>query len=271
MAASQGAPPDDGVTQFFQTVERYEQVISLDLEATRTEARAATVQAEVQRWKAETHIKEALSQARISTIDLVEELLYQGIRADDLAHWQKVPSEAGVGLEKLAADLEEYSNIQALAASQQKRGEELQIEKTQLEAQVRALSQERDNAHQAITAVEDKALKEGKAAERQAMKHLDSLVSDATNYGHLKKEAAELGEWIRAAPLPVPRSTPWSDGSHCGNLETDGFGQNGGAPGRSSLPPPAPWPASAEPLADLIFQRILNLTPFLLLTFRSLV
>ena len=30
---------------------------------------------------------------------------------------------------------------------------------------------------------------------------MDSLVKDATNYSYLKKEAEELGEWIRAAKL----------------------------------------------------------------------
>ncbi len=47
----------------------------------------------------------------------------------------------------------------------------------------------------------DKALKQVKAAEEQARKHVDSLVRDATNYSYLKKEAEELGEWIRTAQL----------------------------------------------------------------------
>ena len=74
IAASQAAPPEDGLAQFFQTIERYGRVISFHLEATRAEARAAQAKAETVRWEAEVDAREVRSKARIAVIDLVENL-----------------------------------------------------------------------------------------------------------------------------------------------------------------------------------------------------
>ena len=46
VAAAQGEPPELGVAQFFQTVERYERVVSFDLETTRAGARVAQAEAD---------------------------------------------------------------------------------------------------------------------------------------------------------------------------------------------------------------------------------
>ncbi len=201
VAASQGALPEEGVAQFFETVERYEQVVSLDLEARRAEARAAQVESEAERWETEAATRMAQSQARISVIDLVEDLLGKGIKGDDFIIWAAIIEKAGVSVEELAESLEAYGDVQALAAAREVRSEEIQTEITGLEAQVLALAQERDATHQAIIAVNDKALKQVKAAEEQARQHVDSLVRDATNYSYLKKEAEELGGLIGDAQL----------------------------------------------------------------------
>ena len=201
VAASQGAPPGEGVAQFFRTVDRYEQVISLDMETSSAEARVATARAEIERWEAEARSKEAKSQARIYTIDLTEELLAQGVMADDLPHWQRVLSEAGVAPEKLATHLEEYASQEALIQARREEAEQLQSEVSQLESQVKALGQERDSVHSAIEAVRDKALKQVRAAENQAKKQVDAMFRDATELGRARKETAALGEWIEAAQL----------------------------------------------------------------------
>ena len=76
----------EGVAQFFETVSSYEQIVSLDLEAKRAEVEAES----------------AKSEARVSTIDLVKKLLSQGVRAQDLPHWQGVLNKAGVTAKELS-------------------------------------------------------------------------------------------------------------------------------------------------------------------------
>jgi len=41
LAANQGAVPEEAVAEFFRTIQRYERIVSLDLEARRAESRAA--------------------------------------------------------------------------------------------------------------------------------------------------------------------------------------------------------------------------------------
>ena len=53
VAASQSEPPEEGVAQFFETVERYKKVVSLGLETKRAESRAEKAKAEAERWGAE--------------------------------------------------------------------------------------------------------------------------------------------------------------------------------------------------------------------------
>ena len=90
LAANQGAVPEEAVAEFFRTIQRYEQVVSLDLEATRAESRAAQAKAEAERWEADAEAKKVQSKARISVIDLVEDMLAQGIKGDDFISWATI-------------------------------------------------------------------------------------------------------------------------------------------------------------------------------------
>ena len=199
VAAKQGGPPEEGVAQFFQTMDRFEQIISFDLEAQRSESRAALAKTEVTRLESELNARLVQSTARISVIDLVQGLLDRGFKAADFADWSSVIERSGVTVDELAGFLEEYSSIEVLSAARQARVEELQTEVTGLEAQVKGLCKERDNVHAAISAVKDRALQEVKSAEKQARKHVDAMFQEAVAYGDLKKEAAELGELINSA------------------------------------------------------------------------
>ena len=201
LAANQGAVPEEAVAEFFRTIQRYEQVVSLDLEATRAESRAAQAKAEAERWEADAEAKKVQSKARISVIDLVEDMLAQGIKGDDFISWATIIEKAGLSVEELAESLEEYSTIQALSADREREAEEKQKKVTGLEAQVLGLAQERDSAHSAIEAVRDKALKQVRTAEKQAKQQVDSLFRDAVELGRAREEAAALGEWIEAAQL----------------------------------------------------------------------
>lgn len=88
-AGSQGLPPDQGITQFFENLDPYRQIVGLDLEANRAQARCDQARADAQRWEAEARAKEAHSKARSSAIDLTEKLLDQGGRPETC------PSRAG--------------------------------------------------------------------------------------------------------------------------------------------------------------------------------
>ena len=201
VAATQGAPPEEGVSQFFQTVERYERIVSLDLEARRAESRAATAQGDAARWESEAKGAETRSKARIEAINLMGELLAQGVKGDDLSNWGRILGQVGVNPERLSKYLDQYASIEALAQTRQERADELQIESSGLESQVTALSQERDNLATAIQAVQDQGLRQIKRASNHVTKMMDSLVQEAAEVGRLRAEASDLGVWVEAARL----------------------------------------------------------------------
>lgn len=201
IAASQGGTSEEGVAQFFQTVERYEHVLSLDLEAQRVEARMETSRIEAQRWEAEARSKESQSKARISTIDLMEKLLDQGVKADDLPHWQGILMKAGVSVEELATALEQYASLESLVQGKQKEAVDLEHDVSESKVQVQAVAQERADIHRAIVALKDRAVSEMTVVEKRAQQHVDSLVREATAVGQMRAEAADLGEYLEAARL----------------------------------------------------------------------
>jgi len=201
IAASQGAPPEQGVAQFFKTVERYETIITLDLEATRAESRAATAQADAARWEAEAKSAEIRSKARVEAIKVTEELLDQGVKGNDLANWKRILGQTGVTPEELSKLLDRYGSIEALAMARKDRADELQIESSGLERQVTELTQERNNIAAAIQAVTDQGIRQIKKASSQVTKQMDSLVKEAAEVGQLRAEAADLGGWVEAARL----------------------------------------------------------------------
>lgn len=212
MAACQGAQGEEGIAQFFETVERYESVVSLDIEVKRSEARSETAKNEAERWDSQAKLREAKSKARTSAIDVVEKLMGQGVKGQDLSHWQKILQTAGTNPEELSKRLGKYGSLESLTANLEKQADELQLRISKLETQAAALIGQRDNAAAAVKVVKDSALSEVKQAgdfmvqevaqaTEQAKMQIESLTSAGFDYGDLREEAALLGEYVTVAKL----------------------------------------------------------------------
>ncbi len=220
MAASQGEPPEVGISQFFETIERYEKVVSFEMEAKRAEARAERAKAEAEHWEADAKRSETQSKARKATISLVEKLLGEGVKAKDLPQWEKVLAKAGITAENMADALEQYSSLEALVRARQMEAGELEQKVAGLGSQVTALTQERDDVHAAIQAVRDTALRQVKQAGRQIVRevretgeqakgYVDALAELGTEYGRLKEEAASLQGAVDLACLLTGDVETW--------------------------------------------------------------
>lgn len=213
IAANQALPPEDGVAQFFETVKRYEQLMSLELEAKAAHRRVAQAQAEVERWSAEAQRREAVTEARAATIDVVERLLAEGVKERDIAAWERVLAKAGISSETLAASLEEYGNLEGLTKAGQHKARSAQREAKRLSAQVTTLEQERDQLTAGIAAVRDQGVREITKAAKAAIQHLNALREEASRYGELQREAGALGK-----ELEVARALNFSDAARWAQL-----------------------------------------------------
>ena len=84
--------------------------VSLDLQTTLAKARAAAAKAEAARWESEARNRESRTKARVSAIDLMESILAQGVRAQDLPHRAATLITAGMTAEELSGLLEQYGS-----------------------------------------------------------------------------------------------------------------------------------------------------------------
>ena len=110
VAASQGEPADNGVEMFFEVVHRWGGLVSIELENQRAQVRADKAKAQGERWEADAKRQEAKTKARAASIEIVEQLMDAGVKANDLPTWQTILNKAGVSPDKLAASLEQLGN-----------------------------------------------------------------------------------------------------------------------------------------------------------------
>ena len=207
VAASQGAPPEEGVAQFFHTVERYERIVSLDLEANRAEAKTAQARAEADRWEAEARRKEARSKARAETIDLVQRWLSHGVREQDLPGWDKVLQKSHIPPEAL----ESYGSLATLCQDRGEQAGKLESQVKEAEARLKPLQREEAQVRAGIAATRDVALQEMEKLSQQARQHLATLLAKAQEYGELQRQAATLeGELALARAFTSDEADYWA-------------------------------------------------------------
>ena len=201
IAVEHGVSTEEAVEQFFQKMRGYERMVGLDLETKRSENNAALAKAEAARWESERRSKETLSKARIESVDLVEHLLDQGVKADDLPLWSTMLQRTGMSAAEFTEVLETFGTVEKLVQSRRNEANEIKAKVSESKSEVKALGQERNNLQAAIRVVGEESLEEIKEMSSQIKLAMAFLFEEATRVGRLQFEAAELGESINAARI----------------------------------------------------------------------
>ena len=207
IAESQELPVEDVLTQFFDAVNRYGPLVSLELEIKKAEQRAEAARAEVERWESQARLTEERCEDREAAIDSVQRMLAEGIAEDDMILWAPVLQDAGTTVGELAEHLKRYGSLEALTRTRRTEAEELQAHIPLLKAEVQALSEQRSNAEAGIHAVQEEALDEiGEAgrqaanvitkAGEQAQEIVQSLNIAGARYADLREEVAVLTGYV---------------------------------------------------------------------------
>ena len=179
VATSQGERAVNGVEMFFDVVEQWGDIVSLELQAQRSQVRAEKAQAQAQRWEADAKRQEAKTKARATSIGIVEQLLNASIKADDLPAWQAILAKAGISPDELAASLEQFGSVERLTKVRQNRANELQRETRKLHSQVNALTQERESIQTAIQAVYSTGVKQVEQAGQAIIRSIQGAGEEA--------------------------------------------------------------------------------------------
>jgi DNA repair exonuclease SbcCD ATPase subunit len=210
IAVSKGDDPREGVVQFFQLAKRYQEVISLELEGKRLTTLVNQYKAESERWEAEAKRREVQSKARIATIDVVERLLLQGVKAEDLPIWERILAKSKATPQEFATAIEECGSLQGLINKRQKQADRLQENISKLQSEVSALKEERNQVHSAIVAIRESALEEVKSTKNRMAQELEDLsesvchyseliAEQSERYGRLQEQADELDGFVKVA------------------------------------------------------------------------
>lgn len=207
LASEQGLPTQEGVRQFFETVGRYEQVLSLDLEARRATVRAQTAQAEAERWEAEARRAEVKAKLRREAIDFAEALLKRGVSADDLAAWQQIVERSGLPPAKLVPALEQHGSLSRLIRALEQERNRLQNQKEALEAGIAALRRRQAQLDQALQAVNEKGRQRVEKAEAEAARAVRDVQQLAVAAIRQAREEAirTLAAWDRRLASTIQR------------------------------------------------------------------
>ena len=203
VAASQGIKPEQAIALFFETVDHYQDIASLELETKRIDVAMTQAKAEVERWKAEAKAAEAKAKSRKVSIDIVDKLLSQGMKARDIPQWERILSKSGVSPEDLAERLDQFGTLEKLCNEREKRRDELVAEVAKLDKQVKTLKQDEAETHAAIRTIRNKAIAEVEQLGHQVSETVEGIGQNITaklndidarvhEYGDLREELGDL-------------------------------------------------------------------------------
>jgi hypothetical protein len=167
--ASEGNTPEKAVKHFFNKVNTYQKVAALDSQKQAAETAAKKSKANAEKWQAQAKAAEAKAKARQTSINLTEKLITQGIKENDLPQWEGILAKAGVPPEKLAEALTKFSSFEKLCQDRQEYAWKLETQIGNLTAQVKALSEERQQVTAAIADLKEKALDEIEDISKQTL------------------------------------------------------------------------------------------------------
>lgn len=213
VAAEGGVQGRKAISLFFEGVECYGGLMSLEMETKGAQVRAEKAKAEAERWNSEAKTAESKAKARKVSIDFADKLLTLGVKETDLPRWNLILLKAGISPENLASELEKLVTWKKLLQERRKRSDELQREVVQQESRLKALKQDEVETHAAIQAIRETSLAELQQTKQeslsliegmvqQVMTHLKSLGGQIQEFGDLREQLGNLrGETALAGAL----------------------------------------------------------------------
>jgi len=199
ISASEGASPGEGVAKFFEVLEGWGGVVSMELEAQRAQRKTDTAKAEAGRWDATAKEKEARTKARIATIDAIENLLEKGVKEQDILEWNRLCTKADLSPRSLTANLTKLGSLEPLIKGKRRRCNFLTKEIGVLEAQTQVLKVNKNAVNLSIENFKIRALQNIQSAGDQARGYIDKLGEAAVAFGTISAEAAALGRHVALA------------------------------------------------------------------------
>jgi hypothetical protein len=173
MAATQGVKPVEAAAIFFNQIVNYHNLISLELEVKGAHVAAEKAKANMEFWQTEAKTAEAKSKARKTAIDFADKFIAQGVKQNDLPHWDRIITKAGVKPEQLANALEQHGSVEKLYQHRQEEVKTLVIKIIGLTNEVKTLTGERQQISESIGILRKEALAELVKMSQKTLQNID--------------------------------------------------------------------------------------------------
>jgi hypothetical protein len=196
MAATQGVKTAEAALLFFNQLSNYQDLISLELEVKGAQVAVEKAKADVEFWQIQAKNAEAKSKARQIAVDFSESFIAAGVKQNDIPHWDRIITKAGVKPEKLANALEQYGFLEKLCQHRMEEEQKLGIKIKELTGQVKTLMGERQEVSDSINILRKEAVTEMVNISQKALGTIDNLAVKTEESINLQRNKA--GETIEA-------------------------------------------------------------------------
>lgn len=174
MGAKRGLKPSEATQRFFADFKDYQAAQGFALEAERLESVIKTKTLEAQKWQAELDGLVRGHADLSDTITAIQGLVKGGVGAEEIKAWSQIVNKLG-GPRNLQRQLEQYATMSALVAAIKKDLDGCNGKLTELEAQVKALNEQKVRIEGAIATLSAGGVKQITTVGSKAVSELRSL------------------------------------------------------------------------------------------------
>lgn len=199
ICAKMGIEPKESLDVFFRDLDSYDAKRGWELELQQLQTLIKTKSSEADRWKAESKKLELRYAGRKAVVDVVEDLMKQGIGAERILAWGRTLDAAGKTPEEFEGELKRYGEVEKILRAKLKEIKSSEAKISELKSQVGTLEKNKAWIDFSIKALTTSGIMEIEKVREKAKGELAILMEEVRRWGGIKAEAGKLEEELKIA------------------------------------------------------------------------
>jgi DNA repair exonuclease SbcCD ATPase subunit len=174
IGAKHGLKGKEAAVKFFAELKGYDTKIGFEQEIHRLEIITSTKKLEAEKWQAEAETLSRHYKDLSDTIVAVQNLLKEGVKAEQIVSWNGIVSKFG-GPGELQGNLEKYRSMSEFLTARKSEIDARELEVTKLSAQLKSLNEKKSEIEGAIKSLSTSGTDQIKDVSGKAVAGLNSL------------------------------------------------------------------------------------------------
>ncbi len=199
ICAKRGIEPKESLDVFFRDLDSYDAKRGWELKLEQLETLIKTKSSEAERWKAESKKLELRYADRKAVVDVVEDLMKQGVGAERILAWDLILDAAGKKPDEFERELEHYGEVEKILRAKLKEIESCEAKISELKSKVETLEKNKARIDFSIKALTISGIMEIENMHEKAKGEFASLMEEVRRWGEIKAEAGKLEDELKIA------------------------------------------------------------------------